>query len=481
MTRSDSRRNTARNLAARADVERWSTWRLALTISEQAGTSLLQAHRLARDWTLETARTHLAALGARVTVQQLSMWETGRGRPGEANLDHLCRLYATRPDRLGYGHDYTPADQPDEAGVCSPPDRMTRLDTAPLIAGNAAVSLRPLTPPTLSVLSALRRSMVTALEAPMSEASIEQWERRAVEYGGYYQIVSPTRILADSAHDFAEIRTFLERRMPTDVRTRLCRIAAQLAGTAGIALVALGEHREARAWFHVAQLAADETGDRALRAWLLAREAVIPFYYGAPAPALALAERARLLAGSTACSTAAWAPSLEARSLARLGRKREARDAMRLAQAAFLRLAATDTADTAYGYTERQLVWHEGSMWTALGDTRRAQAALQRARDMYTPTEYLDRALIALDEATCLMRVGEVTVACRETSHLLQSLPPEHLTGIVIARARELLLSVPARATATGAVLDLREIIHLAGRPSITADPDVAQATAAGP
>lgn len=206
----------------------------------------------------------------------------------------------------------------------------------------------------------------------MSEAAIEQRERRAIEYGGYYQIVSSTRILADSAQDFAATRTFLEQRLPTDVRTRLCRIAAQLAGTAGIALVALGEHREARAWFHVAQLAADETGDRALRAWLLAREAVIPFYYGAPAPALALAERARLLAGSTACATAAWAPSLEARALARLGRHREAQDAMRLAQIAFLRLAASDTADTAYGYTERQLVCthppststRHSSLWT---------------------------------------------------------------------------------------------------------------------
>jgi hypothetical protein len=151
---------------------------------------------------------------------------------------------------------------------------------------------------------------------------------------------------------------------------------------------------------------------------------------------------------------------------------------MRLAQTAFLRLAAADTADTAYGYTERQLVWHEGSMWTTLGDTRRAQAALQRAREMYAPTEYLDQALIALDEAACLIRVA---VACRETGQVLQSLPPEHLTGIVVNRARDLLLSVPARATVTGAVKDLREIIHHSGRPALTAQPDAAPATATDP
>jgi hypothetical protein len=152
---------------------------------------------------------------------------------------------------------------------------------------------------------------------------------------------------------------------------------------------------------------------------------------------------------------------------------------MRLAQAAFLRLPAVETADTAFGYTERQLVWHEGSMWTALGDTRRAQAALQRAREMYPPTEYLDQALIALDEATCLMRRGEVAVACREAGQVMLSLPPEHLTGIVVNRAGNLLLSVPTRAAATGSVQDLREIIHHAGCPALTTQPDAAPTTAA--
>lgn len=214
----------------------------------------------------------------------------------------------------------------------------------------------------------------------------------------------------------------LEQSQATDARARLCRVTAQLAGTAGIALVALGEHREARRWYQVAQLAADETGDRALRAWLFAREAVIPFYYGAPAAALALAERARLLAGATICATAAWAPALEARALARLGQHREAQDALRIAQTAFTRLGSADTSDTAYGYTERQLVWHEGSMWTTIGDTRRAQRALHEARGLYGPEEHLDRALITMDEATSLIGVGEVSIACRETERLLLGL-----------------------------------------------------------
>jgi hypothetical protein len=201
----------------------------------------------------------------------------------------------------------------------------------------------------------------------------------------------------------------------------------------------------------------------------VAREAVVPFYFGAPAASVSLAERARLLAGSAVCPAAAWAPALEARGLARMGRAREAQDALRLAKAAFDPLGDSDTADTAYGYTERQLVWHEGSMWTILGDTRRAQAALDRALTLYAPDEHLDRALIAMDTALGLLRAGEVSVACRETEQHLLGLPPEHLTGIVVARARDVLNAVPARAAMSAPARDLRELVRQSGRTATTA------------
>jgi len=104
-----------------------------------------------------------------------------------------------------------------------------------------------------------------------------------------------------------------------------------------------------------------------------------------------------------------------------------------------------------------------------IGDTRRAQASLQAARDLYAPDEHLDRALISMDEATCLIGVGEVSVACRETEQLLLGLPREHLTGIVVNRARDLLAAVPQHASLTAPVRDLRELVDVGGRPELTA------------
>lgn len=422
MPRTDHRKAAAQTLAARAKVEGWHPWVLASAVAAECECTLLQAHRLARGWTLDDVRLRLAELGVRVTVQQISTWETARGRPSEGNLDVLCRLYETRPDRLGYGRDYTPAE--DDSRTTPAPLPRIEGASADATATLGPVGSGPLAPQLLTALRQIRSGMTSVLESSLSELSIEQWERGAEEYGHEYQIRPPSELLASSVRDFVEIQTLLQRRQAADTRARLCRITAQLAATAGIALVALGEHREARAWYHVAQLAADETGDRALRAWLVAREAVVPFYFGAPAASVSLAERARLLAGSSVCSTAAWAPALEARGLARMGRTREAQDALRLAKAAFDRLGDSETADTAYGYTERQLAWHEGSMWITLGDTRRAQAALDRALTLYAPDEYLDRALIAMDTALGLLRVGEISVACRETEQRLLGLPP---------------------------------------------------------
>lgn len=33
------------------------------------------------------------------------------------HLDRLCQVYQTRPDRLGYGHDYTPQPTPNDANL----------------------------------------------------------------------------------------------------------------------------------------------------------------------------------------------------------------------------------------------------------------------------------------------------------------------------------------------------------------------------
>src|SRR5262249_60116467 len=74
-------------------------------------------------------------------------------------------------------------------------------------------------------------------------------------------------------------------RQPLEFSERLCRLAGRLAGLIGMIMINAGDQRLARSFFRTARTAADETGDRHLRAWVAVREALVPLYYGDPAEA----------------------------------------------------------------------------------------------------------------------------------------------------------------------------------------------------
>ena len=99
----------------------------------------------------------------------------------------------------------------------------------------------------------------------------------------------PLRLLCDLLLDFGDVRRMAERRQPLDYSERLCRLGAQLSGLAGMIMIDVGDARLARSFFRTARNAADETADRRLRAWVTARESLVPLYYGDPAEAALLA------------------------------------------------------------------------------------------------------------------------------------------------------------------------------------------------
>jgi transcriptional regulator with XRE-family HTH domain len=74
----------------------------------------LEAWRLAHGWSRTEASARLDALydadglaAPRISSAELCRWEHGQRRPSEERIEYLCRLYSTRPDRLGFGADYS--------------------------------------------------------------------------------------------------------------------------------------------------------------------------------------------------------------------------------------------------------------------------------------------------------------------------------------------------------------------------------------
>ncbi len=103
-------------LRAEGLAKGWTISQIVEAICAGFAVSRLGAHRLARGWTRAKAVENIFATcdadgwpRPSLTTQRLCAWERDpRVRPGQDYLDRLCRVYETRPDLLGYGHDYTP-------------------------------------------------------------------------------------------------------------------------------------------------------------------------------------------------------------------------------------------------------------------------------------------------------------------------------------------------------------------------------------
>ncbi|HEX2315383.1 MAG TPA: XRE family transcriptional regulator, partial [Thermomonospora sp.] len=352
---------------------------IAADIHEQCGplfgTTRIKAHRLAHGVALSDVIAQIRALHEldgkpppKLGETLLSAYESGYKRPGPAYLHYLCAVYRVEPADLGlegacicgYGHalravaERRPAqpsppagrragrlpDEPDalvgnvvvplpddrhwitvghrERGDASPPadvgeeDVVLRRTLLQLLAG-AGVTLDG---EFLGAVDHLRRRMDdTLVSATVSPTMLDQWEETTLGYGRLYQATPSLRMLCDVLLDFSEVRRMCSQRQPVEMQERLCRIAAQLAGLSGLIMINLGDHRLARSFFRTASTAADETGDRALRAWVTVREALVPMYYGDPREALHLARKAQDLAGRAPSVAAAMAPAVEARAL----------------------------------------------------------------------------------------------------------------------------------------------------------------------
>jgi transcriptional regulator with XRE-family HTH domain/tetratricopeptide (TPR) repeat protein len=497
-------------------------YRLAL------GISLADVVAQVRAWYVSEGRAV-----PRFSETLLSAYESGQKRPGPEYLHYLCAVYRAEPSDLGFPdhcfcgrlHREDPAVRAAaKAGItrsasthvgatCVPAD-----DSAATAAGTPgggspppgpwatgipsgaadplgyvpdareaeaeddddvlrrallrmiAEATAPVNGEFLGAVDRIRRRMDDALVGgTVSATMLDQWEETAAGYGRQYMTVPPLRLLCDVLLDFGDVRRMCERRQPLEFSERLCRLAGQLAGLAGMIMIDAGDQRVARSFFRTARTAADETGDRHLRAWVTAREALVPLYYGDPREACTLARAGAGLAGRNPCVAGAMSPVLEARALARAASRRDdsgKRQALRRvngllghAHEALSRLPAAQRGDTAFGYTERQLLFHEGDTLVMLGNHQGAERAFGRALRLYSPDEILDRSLVTLGLARCRLEADEPEEALRLSRDTLLAVPREYRSEIMMRTARLLADSVACRHADFRGIREYREAL----------------------
>lgn len=266
------------------------------------------------------------------------------------------------------------------------------------------------------------------------------------------------------AHDLGELRTLTDQRLPTAQRRALCHSTARMAGLLATTLVNLNEYREARSWFHTAQLAALESEEIPIQGWILVRHAVSSLYWGDPAGALERSTQALRLTQESPCVATAWAPAVQARALALHGQVDAVRAALERADACFQRLEALVYEQDAYGYTSAQLNFYRSNALTGIAATREAYEAQRVALAAYPEGAYLDPSLVRLDQACCLLQDREPEEAARLVYRVLAGLPSDHRSPIVMQRVRIFHRSIPGRHLALPEVRELQDAILAVGR-----------------
>ncbi len=309
--------------------------------------------------------------------------------------------------------------------------------------------------PGLAALTTTRHDIDAALAADHTVADLSYWQSTAERYSYGYHGQAPADVLSDLVEDFTTMKPLLHQPQTVKNRTHLCHVAGQMAGMIAIVLHDVGQHREAHGWFHTAGRAAEESGDSLLHAWVLAREAMVPLNYGAPAAAAKLAARARHLAGDAPSAAAALAAAVASRAYAIGGHAERALQAVADVETMNERLAPAATADTWFGYPEQKHHVHMSQALTLLGQTTRAYAAQDQALRLSRSPSLMTRALVAIDGAACRAHDGETEEAARIAAQTYSELPAAYRSGLTRTRALALYHSLPHRAGGRDTLADV--------------------------
>lgn len=307
----------------------------------------------------------------------------------------------------------------------------------------------------------------TLATGTMSNATLDDWEGAIHLYGQAARIRPANLLVHDLAADLADLRQALAGNRSASTKRRLTRAAAHMAGLMCFIHIKLDDRPAFRRWARTARLAAQEAEDPWTYSWVLAQEAYGHLYAHDFLEAINVARASQSLTKTSV--GAILAAALEARAQAALGpaRTREVAAAPARAQDLFASLSPGEINDSAFGYSEAQLHFHRGNAYTYLGDTRAAWRAQQRALELYSSTDYLDRALVGLDRTMCLARDGDTSGALEYATATLVPLTKDQREGIISLCGREILEVIPYKQKALPAVRQLRELLSPSGRGGV--------------
>ncbi|MBF6332848.1 helix-turn-helix domain-containing protein [Nocardia transvalensis] len=408
----------------------------AFAVHRHCGVSLLRARRIVRGYTLVGAADQLKEIlrsrgvpSEGLAHQQLSRWENGRDVPSSRYLDALCVLYRTRPDRLGFGHDYSDSWAIPQFGCEETVDR--RAPSNPATIGKAAV------------------------------AYLDHLEELTERAGYVLYTAAPTEFVPMRMADLARIKACLMSVRSADIRRRLYRLFAKNAGFIGIRIIDVAGLDDSLEWFGIARRASQLADDVGVEAWIAGHICTSCAWYGRFLDsALAAARMAQSAGGSRPNAAAVFGYLAEAGVQARMACRRETLAAVREADRLYAVLPETETVADGCHIIEYFLRWHQSVSLTALGATSDAEVLRTRALELpFSRQDPVGRLALHLDEAVAKVVEGELDRACRIIAEVWDRTPSEYRIGQIPRRAFQILDSVKPANAISSEVRAVRELL----------------------
>jgi transcriptional regulator with XRE-family HTH domain len=258
--------------------------------------------------------------------------------------------------------------------------------------------------------------------------AVEDWERIAWEYGHAVMVQPAEQVVADLAVDIHEINRLVKTTKAPSPRASLTRVSAQLCALMADELHSLGMFGPAWRWWRTARHAADQSGDRNLRVWVLAREGVNAFNSPRPAASiLALTDEAVHIAEGRASGGLAEAYKNRALGFMKQGDEPGALAALTDMRRAFDQLpeSVTTHEDSIWGcWPERTIHMADSWVYTSFGAPA-AATAQERALSIYPPEWRTPVTTAKLFQAVTLIQGRDIETGLAHAWASIESLPDD--------------------------------------------------------
>lgn len=219
-------------------------------------------------------------------------------------------------------------------------------------------------------------------------------------------------VLDAAGTHFRSVRTLLNERQPSRYQTRLERTAAKLAVVVGEMLFMQGQFTLASQWYDTARHAAHAAGDTFLADIALASRAYLPTYSDDPQGVLEIVSP-RLESRHPQTPATAWLWAFKAKAHASLGEQPQFVQCINDAHSDLIASPVDSIGPGIFSFRPQKLSFYEATGYAMLAKAPQAEDAVRRALSLYEPTDTTEPALVRLERASVLARVGEMEAACQ--------------------------------------------------------------------